>query len=126
MLKILLVSHNDASLFELISVLKENEDIEVFQAESGNSALEIIKADTFDLVITYEEVGDMSGLAFAKKLVTANPMTNCVALSSLPKQEFHEVSEGLGLMTSLSTRPGREEAEELLKNLRLIKGMESE
>jgi DNA-binding response OmpR family regulator len=124
MLKILLVSHDDASLFELISVLKEDDDIEFLRAESGNSALEIIKADTVDLVITDEEVGDMSGLVFAKKLITANPMINCVALSSLPGQEFHEVSEGLGLMTSLSNRPGREEAEGLLRNLRIIKSLE--
>jgi len=125
MLKLLLVSNNDESLFELISVLKENNDIEILQAESGNSALEKIKADTVDLVITDEEIGDMSGLAFVKKLIATNPMINCVALSSLPEQEFHEISEGLGLMTSLSVRPGRKEAEELLKNLRLIKGLES-
>lgn len=124
MLKLLLVSNDDEPLLELISVLKDNDDIEILQAGSGNTALEMIKADTVDLVITTEEVGDMSGLALVKKLITTNPMINCVALSSMPKQEFHEASEGLGLMTNLSARPGREEVEELLRNLRIIKSLE--
>lgn len=124
MLKLLLVSNDDEPLLELISVLKDNDDIEILQAGSGNTALEMITADTVDLVITDEEVGDMSGLALVKKLITTNPMINCVALSSMPKQEFHEASEGLGLMTNLSARPGREEVEELLRNLRIIKSLE--
>ncbi|MFC1495685.1 response regulator [Thermodesulfobacteriota bacterium] len=125
MLKLLLVSNNDESLSELISVLKENDDIEVLHAGSGNMALEMVKTNTIDLVVADEEVGDMSGLAFSKKLITSNPMINCVAVSSLPEKDFHEASEGLGLMTNLPVRPGREETEKLLKNLRIIKGLES-
>jgi CheY-like chemotaxis protein len=126
MLKLLLVSNNDESLSELTSVLKESDDIGVLHAESGKTALEVVKTEIVDLVIADEEVGDMSGLAFSKKLITTNPLINCVAVSSLSKEDFHEASEGLGLMTSLPVQPGRKETEELLKNLRLIKGLESE
>ena len=126
MLKLLLISNNEESFRQLDSVLRENKDIEVFYAESGETALNMIKDSAFDLVITDEEVGDMSGLAFSKKLITTNPLINCVAVSSLSNEDFHEASEGLGLMTNLPVQPGRKEAEELLKNLRLIKGLESE
>ena len=126
MLKVLLVNNNYESLSDLISVLTENDDIEVLHADSGKTALEIVKTDTIDLVVTDEEVGDMSGLAFFRKLITTNPLINCVAVSSLSEKDFHEASEGLGLMTNLPVQPGRKEAEELINNLQLIKGLESE
>jgi len=72
-----------------------------------------------------EDVADMSGLELARKLITVSPLTNCVAVSSLSEEDFHEASEGLGLMTHLPLNPGRAEAERLLKNLRQIKGLES-
>lgn len=126
MLKLLLVSNTHVSFSQFIPVLKENDDVEVILAGSGKAALEIVIGDTIDLVVTDEEIGDMSGLDFAKELITTNPMINCVAVSSLPEKDFHEASEGLGLMTNLPVQPGRKDAKELLKNLRLIKGLESE
>ena len=125
MLKVLLVNNKNGSLLELITVLKEKGDIEIFYAGSGKTALKMVETNTFDLVVTDEEVGDMSGLAFSKKLITTKPLINCVAVSSLPEKDFHEASEGLGLMTSLPVQPGRTDTEELIKNLRIIKGLES-
>jgi hypothetical protein len=49
-------------------------------------------------------------------------MINCASVSGLEPEKFHELSEGLGLMDQLPTRPGKEDAERLLRNLRLIKG----
>lgn len=125
MLRLLLVSNNIASLSEFGSVLKEDDKNEVLYAESGETALKIIKDNAIDLVITDEENGDMSGLDFAKRLISSSPMTNCAAVSSLSEKVFHEASEGLGLMNHLPANPGKSDAEELLKNLRRIKGLES-
>lgn len=124
MLKLLLVSNNIESFPEFGSALKEN-DTEMFCAESGETALKMVKDNAIDLVITDEEIGHMSGLAFVKKLISISPMTNCVAISSLPEKDFHEASEGLGLMDHLPVNPGKSDAEKLLKNLRCIKGLEA-
>ena len=124
MLKLLLVSNNIESFPEFGSALKEN-DTEMFCAESGETALKMVKDNAIDLVITDKEIGDMSGLAFVKKLISISPMTNCVAISSLPEKDFHEASEGLGLMDHLPANPGKPDAEELLKHLRRIKGLEA-
>jgi DNA-binding response OmpR family regulator len=124
MLKLLLISKNIESFSGFISVLKED-DNEVFYAETGETALKLIKDNAIDLVITDEEIGDMSGLAFAKRLISTSPMTNCAAVSSLPEKDFHEASEGLGLMDHLPANPGKSDAELLLKNLRRIKGLEA-
>lgn len=124
MLKLLLVSNNIESFPEFGSALKEN-DTEMFCAESGETALKMVKDNAIDLVITDKEIGDMSGLAFVKKLISISPMTNCVAISSLPEKDFHEASEGLGLMDHLPVNPGKSDAEVLLQNLRRIKGLET-
>lgn len=125
MLKLLLVHNNQKSLSELITVLNENDDIEILHAGSGNKALEMAKAGAYDLVVTDEDLGDMSGIAFIRKLISVNPMINCVAVSSLSEKDFHEETEGLGLMNHLPANPEKADAEELLQNLRHIRGLES-
>ena len=125
MLKLLLVSKHVESFSEFIRALEESEANEVLTAGSGETALKMIKDDTIDLVITDEDTGDMSGLDFARRLISSSPMTNCAAISSLSEKEFHEESEGLGLMKHLPSNPGRSDAEKILKDLRLIKGLES-
>jgi CheY-like chemotaxis protein len=125
MLKLLLASKNIDGFSDFIGALKENGGNEVLCSGSGEEALNMLKQKSFDLVIADEEIKDMSGLELAKKLIYASPMTNCVAVSSLSEEDFHEASEGLGLMTHLPLNPGRAEAENLLKNLKQIKGLES-
>ena len=122
MLKLLLVSPDKMSLSGLASALKEQDDVELSTAESGEKALAMVSENIFDLVVTDEKLNDMTGLALAERVVSLNPMINCVAVSSLPPEEFHAASEGLGLMDQLPVRPGAEDAEKLLQNLRHIKG----
>ena len=122
MMKLLLVNPDKSSLSELTSALKEQDDLELLTTESGEKALAMVLESAVDLVVTDEELGDMTGLEFARRLISLNPMINCATVSGLEPEKFHEVSEGLGLMDPLPTRPGKEDAERLLRNLRLIKG----
>jgi len=122
MMKLLLVSPDKSSLSELAAALKEHDDVELLTTESGEKALAMVSESTVDLVVTDEELGDMTGLEFARRVISLNPMINCATVSGLESERFHEVSEGLGLMDQLPTRPGKEDAERLLRNLRLIKG----
>jgi DNA-binding NarL/FixJ family response regulator len=125
MLKLLLISNNMNPLADFSSALKDDNDVELICANSGETALKMVKDNDIDLVISDEELEDMSGLAFISKLILVNPMLNCVAVSSLSEKDFHEASEGLGVMNHLPVNPGAGDAEELLKNLRRIKGLES-
>jgi CheY-like chemotaxis protein len=125
MLKLLFVSKHIESFSEFVWALEENDVNEVLVAESGETALKMIKDNAIDLVITDEELGDMSGLEFVRKLILSSPMTNCTAISSLPEKEFHDASEGLGLMNHLPVNPERSDAEDVLRNIRRIKGLES-
>jgi CheY-like chemotaxis protein len=121
MLKLLLVSPNKASLSGLASALAEHGDVDLSWAESGEKALDIASDTAIDLVVTDERLGDMTGLEFAGRLLSVNPIINCASVSHLSPENFHEVSEGLGLMAQLPIQPSKEDAEELLQHLRHLK-----
>ena len=123
MLKLLLVTPDKDSLSAFASVLVKEGDVDLSWAESGERALEIASETFIDLAVTEERLGDMTGLEFASRLLSVNPMINCAAVTSLSSDDFHEASEGLGLMTPLPNRPGKEHAEELLERLRYLKGL---
>jgi CheY-like chemotaxis protein len=91
-------------------------------ASTGLQALEMIRTTPFDLVVTDEQLGDTSGLAFIKRLVKANPMINCAAVSSLSKADYHEASEGLGILMQLPVRPSKADGEALMAYLKKVQG----
>lgn len=121
MIKILLVVTEREPFFEFASSLKRNDDVELSWAESGQNALKMLKNTAVDLVVADKELGDMTGIEFMKKLLSINPMINCAAVSPLPPEEFHEATEGLGVLAQLPTRPGKPDAEKLLKRLNDLK-----
>ena len=123
MLKLLLVSPDENSLSGLASALKEHDDVELFQAKSGEAGLLMAPDAAIDLVVTDESLGDMTGLEFAERLLSLDPMINCASVSRLSSESFHNVSEGLGIMAQLPVQPGKESAEELLERLRSLKNL---
>ncbi len=119
---LLLVCSDKELLSDLASSLERDKDVEVSWAKSGLEALKSVSSLDFDLVITDETLADMTGLELAGKLLSVNPMIHCASVTSLSQKEYHEKSEGLGLMDPLPERPGENDAERLLRDLRQIKG----
>jgi CheY-like chemotaxis protein len=92
-------------------------------ATSGHQALAMLARHQVDLVVVDETVGDMTGLDFVKRLVSVNPMINCAVVSSLSEEDFHEASEGLGILMPLPPRPGRADGQRLMTHLKRILGL---
>lgn len=123
MIKILLVTTEKEPFSEFAAVLGKKDDVELFWALNGHEALETISLNPIDLVIVDENIGDMTGIEFIKKLLPINPMINSAAVSPLAPEEFHDASEGLGVLVQLPADPGKFEAEDLLKRLKNLKGL---
>lgn len=121
----LLVTSKKTDFSVFSKELVNQKGVSLVWADSGDDALSKVSKQGFDLVITDENLSDMPGLMFAEKLVKQNALVNCAAVSSLPEKEFHEASEGLGLLAKLPPRPGADEARKLLERLLMIKGMVS-
>jgi CheY-like chemotaxis protein len=119
MLNILLVSRDKTSMSALKAGLEEN-DVQTAWAESGSYGLSMIAERNFDLVVTDEILEDMTGLDFIKTVIAQKPMVNCAVVSSLLPDDFHEASEGLGILMQLPDRPGQYHAKKLLRHLQHI------
>jgi len=119
MIQALLVSSKRDSFSNLDSAFAEN-DVAVTYTESGGKTLSMITDRSFDIIIADESLSDMTGLDLAKKLIAKNPMLNLAVVSALSFQDFHEASEGLGIMMQLSPGPKKFEAERLLTHLKNI------
>ena len=123
MIKILLVTSEKEPFSEFVGVLKQKDDVELSRAATGKEALEAILGNPVDLVVVNENIGDMTGIEFMKKLLPINPMINSAAVSSLSPEEFHEASEGLGVLVQLPVSPGKLDVKNLLKRLNDLKNL---
>jgi DNA-binding NtrC family response regulator len=120
MINILLVSSDKNFFIDLESNMGKNVEMNISRAESGSSALSMISVNYFELVVTDESLSDMTGLNLVEKVILTNPMINCAAVSSLSAKDFHEASEGLGIIMQLPPRPDKTHAENLLQRINNI------
>ncbi len=122
MYKILLIGMENARFTKIVKALRENNSVELDRADSGGDALAGLMDKPADLVVADEQLPDMSGLAFAEKLVVQNPMVNCALVSSLSAADFHEASEGLGILVQLGPEPDADAAANLVEKLGIVTG----
>ncbi|MGD9044205.1 MAG: response regulator [Desulfobacterales bacterium] len=118
-INILLASRDKASMCAFKTGLEDNQ-VQTAWAKSGSHAIARLTEGNFDLVVTDENLEDMTGLELIEKVISKRPMVNCAAVSSLLPDDFHEASEGLGILMQLPVSPGSEQAEKLLRQLKNI------
>ncbi|MCF8069834.1 MAG: response regulator [Desulfobacterales bacterium] len=117
---IFIVTSEKNGLNDLISALTLKTDIKSVCVESGRQALEAAVKLSPDLVIIDEQLKDMSGLELVQRLISVNAFINTAVISSLSDEDFHEASEGLGVLMKLSPKPAKSDAAELLEKLESI------
>ncbi len=96
------------------------QELEMVSVATGIDGLLLVKGKQIDLVIVDEQLGDMDGIAFVKQLVKINPMINTAIVSALSADQFHEATEGLGVLMQLPKEPQEKDAETLLAILEKI------
>jgi len=119
MIPILMVCRNHACMSALETALDES-DAQTTCLMSGRRALAAVSEDVFELLVTDENLNDMTGLELIRSVMTSQPMINCAVVSTLSSADFHEASEGLGILMQLPAEPGKKEADQLLEHLKKI------
>ncbi len=100
--------------------LQRQSPIELVPAVTGAEGLLSLKDKRIDLVIVDDQLDDMSGIAFVKQLVKINPLVNAAIVGTLADEDFHEATEGLGVLMQLPAEPREKDAEALLGILEKI------
>ena len=62
-------------------------------------------------------------VAIVQELMREHPLINCAMVSSLSPEDFHELTEGLGLFMQLPLHPGAEEAKKVIQFLDSISAL---
>jgi len=122
MLRILLVTTRRKAMHPFIDGLSSDPEVRLALVASGAEALRAVRTDSPHLVIIDSELSDTGAMSLVPELLMVNAMSNTAVVSPLSGQEFHDASEGLGVLARLPLIPGRSEAGELLHKLRRILG----
>jgi CheY-like chemotaxis protein len=123
LLVILFIAKDYSRFSALVTRLGQQQDIQLVPALTGTAGLAFLKDSTVDLAIVDEQLDDMSGIALVKQLVKINPLVNTAIISTLSAEDFHEETEGLGVLMQLPPQPLAKDAEALLAVLEKIGGL---
>lgn len=114
MSQFLLVTSRPQALEAFAQGLRSVPGTNLVWAPDGESALVALRATPLTLVVVDETLPDIPGLDLVRRIVAVNAFVSTALVSTLPAGEFHEVSEGLGILAQLPPQPGVTEARQLL------------
>lgn len=121
MINILLASGEVDRFSEMMSAFTDL-SVTVNHVPSGASALEAVNdADPNGTVLIVDDrLKDMTGKDLIVKTIAQNPFIQCVAVSTLSHEDFHEEYEGMGVLMQFPPAPTAEDAQNLLDHLAKI------
>jgi len=121
MVQIVIVTNDTNKFSEFAKRLSADSQCRTHWASSVQTALDVALSIPPDLMIIDETVGGQMGIDIARKVILKNAFINLAVASSLKPEEFHEVSEGLGIMAQLPLIPNKSDAERLLAAMASLK-----
>ena len=116
MKKFLIITRQAGNFSGLAKRLSDENANEIIWADSVTAA-QAAAAGSIDLIIIDEKVDGRPGPDIAMEMIRVNAMANLALVSSLSPEDFHEASEGLGIMAQLPPYPDEKDAERLLNTL---------
>lgn len=120
-LRILLASGQNERFSLLAAGLWTSAEVLLHQVSSEEEVLQILAGSDVDLVIVDERLADCSGLDLVRRLARCHPFVNCMLVSALHGEQFHESTEGLGVLMQLPSPPRMETARSIVEHLATIR-----
>ena len=120
MIKLLLVSDRKENLAAVAESMAQTREVRAAWADSLTAALEQATGQSLDLVVVDGTVDSVDGLEVVDKMVRVNPLANYAVVSSLGHDDFHEKSEGLGILMPLPPAPDAEQGKILMAKLEKV------
>ncbi|WP_163337245.1 hypothetical protein [Desulfopila sp. IMCC35008] len=90
--------------------------------ESGEAVLQRVSTDSIQIVAVDQQLADMGGLDLVVRIAQQYPFVNTALVSTSSENDFHEKTEGLGVLMQLPSPPDGESAEKLIAHYHVIWG----
>ena len=117
---IILVSDRQDQLTDFTEALQKSAEADLLSVATIEEAIRMAASLEPALIVVDELVGDLAGLNLVRRLVEVNAFVNTAVFSTLPEEDFHRRSEGLGILARLPIHPGKKDARRLLDLLRQL------
>ena len=116
----LIATQHKDRFISLAGALEEVIHADIHWTETGQETLQRAGDILPILTIIDETLPDMSGLEIVREIMKTNALLNTALVSPLSSKDFHEFSEGLGILLQLPASPGEKEAWEIVSCLKSI------
>ncbi len=113
----LVASPRPLDLEPFLSALR-SEGFDVASAATGKAALALAATRRPDILVADQGLPDAAPLDLAAQSLRVDAFINTAVVSALDAGEFHEKSEGLGVLAQLPPLPGPDDARRLAALLR--------
>jgi DNA-binding NtrC family response regulator len=114
---IFLITSRSAQLKEFVQALDQYEKITVITMESIKKAVLAVEKQPPILIVVDDQVQNTTGLEIVRRLIEVNAFIQTAVMSGSNDHEFHNRSEGLGILSKLPLIPGKSDAQKLIKRL---------
>jgi DNA-binding response OmpR family regulator len=122
MLHILLLSTRQEIIGSFVESLSSDSEVCLEFATSEAEVLSVVHAACPHLVIVDSASPDIDSLDLVREMISVNAMVNTAVVSPLSAADFHDKSEGLGILCRLPLEPGSNDSTSLLRKLRRVLG----
>jgi DNA-binding response OmpR family regulator len=124
MYHIIIVTNDKNRFSSFVQGLLAESDCRIRWVDSSEKARSTASDTSADLMVVDQEVQGVLNFDVAREIVLTNPMINMALVSPLSSDDFHVVSEGLGILAQLPPSPSEQDASKLMSRLRHIKTFE--
>jgi DNA-binding NarL/FixJ family response regulator len=120
---VLFAAKNFSGFSSMVEFLRDEPGVELVPVPSGAAAMQLLQEKPIHLLIAADNLEDMSGLDCLKQVAKQFPLVYTALCSTLSHEDFHESTEGLGVLMQLSLQPGKEESAKMLAQLQKINAL---
>jgi len=105
----LLATTREKDIDGFLRSLKGAGEVDIEVVQTGAEVLEKVRSKAPSFVIVDEGLPDFEPLPLVTEIMKINAMVNTAVVSSLSAKEFHDASEGLGVLSSIPPEPTEED-----------------
>jgi ActR/RegA family two-component response regulator len=120
---ILLVSPDPSQKHSFAVELGKESRLPLVTAPSAEEALAMLREQHIILAVVDDQIGAHSGLDLIRRLIRIDAFMHTAVFTDAGEEEFHQRSEGLGILAKLPLAPGPEDARRLWKMMKQIAGI---
>ncbi len=93
-------------------------EVELAMAVDPGQALDVARDKAPVLAVVDKDLPGSSSLGLVGELLKVNAMINTAVVSDMSEEDFHEESEGLGVLAQVPPNPGEQDGKDLADKLR--------